>query len=226
MDDEKRATPKAPRKPATKPKAPRKLSARYLENAALHYLKRFAATEAGLRRVLMRKVDRSLRAHEGDRAEAQGWVDELVRKLVRNGLVNDAAFAEQKAQSLRASGRSARVIAMKLKQKGVPEAVAAPKLREVTHEISEEDAARTWARKKRLGPFRRGDAIRSKRGESESDARRAQRQRDLAALARAGFSFDIARRVIDAPATGASGNEADGDGYRDDVEIDPDADVD
>ncbi len=189
MDEQEKAA--QPRRQKT----PRKLTAPYLENAALHYLKRFAATEAGLRRVLMRKVERSLRAQAGegaadgvDRAQAQVWIDELVQKLVRNGLVNDASFAEQKAQSLRASGRSARVIALKLRMKGVPDPLAAQQLGEVVAEVPEEDAARTWAKKKRLGPFRK-----------DVD-RRAQRQRDLAAMVRAGFPFDIARRVIDADA--------------------------
>ena len=158
-----------------KPSGPRKISPRYLENAALHYLKRYAATVDGVRRVLLRKVDRSLRVHGGDRSEMVGWVDELVQKLQRNGLLNDAAFAQMKAQSLRASGRSARVIAQKLRLKGVPEEVLTEKLAEATGEISELDAARTWARKKRLGPWR-----------PDQTTRRDNRERDMARLARAG----------------------------------------
>jgi regulatory protein len=163
------------------------VSPRYLENAALHYLKRYAATVSQLRRVLLRRVDRSLRVHGGERAEALGWVDALVDKLIRNGLINDSAFAGMKAQSLRASGRSARVIAQKLRQKGVSQELVQQKLAEATAELSEEEAARIWARKKRLGPFRRDEQTRPE-----------YRQKDLAALARAGFSFAVAKKVIDA----------------------------
>jgi regulatory protein len=168
------------------PKKPRKVSPRYLENAALHYLKRYAATVSQLKRVLMRKVDRSLRFHGGDRAEALGWVNELADKLIRNGLINDQAYAGQKAQSLRASGRSARVIAQKLRMKGVAPELVTQKLAEATAEVSEDAAARIWARKKRLGPFRR-----------DAQSRQENRQRDLAALARAGFSFATAKKIID-----------------------------
>lgn len=175
------------RTPRGSRKRPRKVSPRTLENAALHYLKRYAATVSQLKRVLVRRVDRSLRVHGGDRAEALGWVGALVDKLLRNGLLNDSAYAGMKAQALRASGRSSRMIAQKLRRKGVPAELVQQKLAEATAELSEEEAARIWARKKRLGPFRRN-----------GQDRQEHRQRDLAALARAGFSFGIARRIIDA----------------------------
>ncbi|WNG41885.1 RecX family transcriptional regulator [Archangium violaceum] len=182
--DEVGGKPREPRK-----KQPRKVSPRYLENAALHYLKRYSATVSQLKRVLLRKVDRSLRVHGGERTEALGWVDALVEKLVRNGLINDQAYAETKAHSLRASGRSARVIAQKLKLKGVSTEVVAQKVAQATAEVSEDAAARIWARKKRLGPFRR-----------DPSTRKDNRQRDLAAMARAGFPFAMAKKIIDGAA--------------------------
>lgn len=183
MDEPRDESGSKPPKPR---KQPRKVSPRYLENAALHYLKRYAATVSQLKRVLVRKVDRSLRFHGGDRAEALGWVEALADKLIRNGLINDQAYAEQKAWSLRASGRSARMIAQKLRLKGVAANVVEQKLAEATAEVSEDAAARIWARKKRLGPFRR-----------DAKTRQEHRQKDLAALARAGFSFSIAKKIID-----------------------------
>jgi regulatory protein len=170
-------------------KRPRKVSARSLENSALFYLQRYAVTVSQLRRVLVRRVDRSLRLHGGERAEALGWVETLVERLVRSGLVDDPAYAALKAQSLRASGRSARVIAQKLRSKGVAADIVEEKLAEAVAGVSEEEAARIWARKKRLGPFRR-----------DAHERQERRQRDLAALARAGFSFSTARKVIDGEA--------------------------
>jgi len=175
-------------KKAARPgKQPRKVSPRYLENAALHYLKRYAATGAQLKRVLSRRVNRSLQFHGGDRAEALGWMEELVARLIRNGLLDDKAYAGTKAHALRASGRSARVITQKLRMKGVAADVVAQKLAEATAELSEEEAARIWARKKRLGPFR-----------VQAASRKENRQRDLAAMARAGFSFQTAKKTIDA----------------------------
>jgi regulatory protein len=169
-----------------KQKRPRKVSPTYLENAALHYLKRYAATQSQLQRVLMRRVDKSLKFHGGDRAEALGWMDALMAKLLRNGLLNDEAYARMKATSLRASGRSTRMIAQKLRMKGVSSELVARKVADASSEVSDEDAARIWARKKRLGPFRKN-----------TQTREEYRQKDLASLARAGFPFGIAKKVID-----------------------------
>lgn len=49
----------------------------------------------------------------------------------------------------------------------------------------EEQAAQAYAKRRRLGPYRR------------PDQRAAHRDRDLAALARAGFAYGLARRVVD-----------------------------
>ena len=52
-------------------------------------------------------------------------------------------------------------------------------------------AALAYARRRRLGPFgtQTGDAA----------AKRKQLSKDLAALGRAGFSYDVAKRVMSAP---------------------------
>jgi regulatory protein len=167
-------------------KPPRKVSPRYLENAALHYLKRYAATQSNLKRVLMRRVDKSLKFHGGERSEALGWVDAVIARLVQGGFLNDEAYAGMKAHSLRASGRSSRMIAQKLRMKGVAADLVTQKLVDANAELSEEEAARIWARKKRLGPFR-----------TKPETRQDNRQRDLASLARAGFAFGIAKKIID-----------------------------
>src|SRR6476659_2393967 len=93
-------------RPAARRKVPRKISPRYLENAALFHLKRYSTSVKGLRRVLLRKTDRSLRHHGGDKAQAAVWIDDLLVKLQRNGLLNDESFAKNRAHSLRSGGRS------------------------------------------------------------------------------------------------------------------------
>ena len=167
-------------------KRPRKASAKALENAALYYLKRYSSTVQQLKQVLTRKVDRSVRLYGTDRAEALGWIEGVVEKLVRLGLVSDASYAQTKARSLRASGRSARAISQRLRMKGVSAELVTQKLFEATQEVSEEDAARIWARKKRLGPYCR-----------DATKRQERRLKDLGSLARAGFSFATAKKLVD-----------------------------
>lgn len=171
-----------------KSRTPRKVTPKSLENAALHYVGRFAATADSLRRVLMRRIERSARAHGTDRAEGAAWTDDIVARFVRSGLVDDTAFAEARAATLHRRGTARRVIRLRLLEKGVEEETIATALAALGDDTadSERQAAVNLARRRRLGPFR------------PPDARAAHREKDLAALARAGFRYDVARAVIDA----------------------------
>ncbi|HEX5327018.1 MAG TPA: hypothetical protein VFW75_10160, partial [Acetobacteraceae bacterium] len=76
-----------------------------LHEAALAYLARYAATEAGLRRVLERRIERWARSRDRDEidadlAAARGAVRTVVARLASVGAVDDAAFAVAKAHSL------------------------------------------------------------------------------------------------------------------------------
>ncbi|HYG91662.1 MAG TPA: RecX family transcriptional regulator [Azospirillum sp.] len=169
--------------------APKRVTPQYLENAALHYLERFASSAENLRRVLMRKVDRSAHAHGTDREEGARWVDALIERYRASGLLNDAGYARMKAESLHRRGASSRAIREKLASKGVARDEVDKALDRVGEDVEGDfdlTAALTLARRRRLGPYRL------------PEARAAHRDKDLAALGRAGFAYDIARRVVDA----------------------------
>lgn len=173
----------------TRPRAPRKATPKYLENAALYYLERFASSAENLKRVLMRKVDKSVRAHGTDRNEGAAAVAGIVARFVRAGLLDDAAYARARVASLRRRGDGARTIHAKLRAKGVAkadiDAALAGHAEDEGDEGGEMAAAARLAKRRRLGPYR--DPV----------ARAERRARDLAALARAGFSYDVARAVVD-----------------------------
>lgn len=160
-----------------------------LEKSALAYLERYASSAAHLRRVLMRRVDRSARAHGTDRAEGAAHVDALIARYRSAGLLDDARFAEGRIVSLRRQGASARKIKAALKVKGVADAVIDGALGDHAARAGRAGAADdlaaalALARRRRLGPYRMAD-------------RAENRERDLAALGRAGFSYETARRVV------------------------------
>ncbi|NQW09146.1 MAG: regulatory protein RecX [Alphaproteobacteria bacterium] len=158
-----------------------------LERSALHYLGRYASTVEGLRRVLARRVEKAAREERCDRDEASAWVEEVVARFAQAGLVDDRSFAEGRVASLRRRGESARKIAFTLREKGVePELIAAALAEQDGDEADDAEfaAACRLAQRRRLGAIR------------PEDMRRDMRDRDLAALARAGFSFGVARRVL------------------------------
>lgn len=163
-------------------RAPRRITADYLQRAAMYYLERYAAPAAQLRRVLARKVVLSCRHHGLEPAAFDATLDEVVARCVASGLVDDRRFAEARAATLRRKGRSTRAVAASLSAKGVARDLAA----QASSGSAEDElaAARRTAQRKRLGPWSCGD-------------RAAARQKDLAAMARAGFTMTIARAVID-----------------------------
>jgi regulatory protein len=169
-----------------KRRLPRQATAAYLENAALHYLERFASSSANLRRVLMRKVARSARAHGSDPADGAGLVEAIIARYLQSGLLDDAAYAAQKAASLRRRGTSRYGIRGKLAVKGVGAELIDAALERLDDEQGSGDlfAACALARRRRLGPCR------------PKEEQAPHRRKDLAALARAGFSLDVARRVL------------------------------
>jgi regulatory protein len=189
MDTPPGRRPSRPRRdiPAGKPP-----DASRLREAALAHLARFGTTEQGLRRVLERRVDRWAR-----RAEAEGQLAETIapqaaagraaaaevaRALASVGAVDDEAFAAARTRRLAQSGRSRRAIAAHLAAKGVDGGTAGALL----EEVDELNAALGHLKRRRAGPFA-----------AEHPPPPEARLKALAALARAGFSRDLAERALE-----------------------------
>ncbi len=170
-----------------RPVRPPNITPAALNEAAFAYLERYASSVENLRRVLMRRIERAVRAGVIERAEGRARVDEVVERLRARRLVDDTTYAEGRAHSLSRQGRSRSSIAQRLRAKGVEGDAVEAALAGLA-EAGETDlrAAFRFAKRRRLGPFR------------PAAERAARRDRDLAALARAGFSYEIARRLIDA----------------------------
>ncbi len=153
---------------------------------ATAYLARYAASTTRLRQVLARRIGRRL-AQAGqplpDRATLDGLVDPVVERLKRAGLIDDAAFARGRAASLAAKGRPAWRIKADLAH-GFGIDAGETGLSDSLDALDETAQATRWAERKRLGPFRLRDRL-------------AKRERDIGALARAGFSVEVARAVVD-----------------------------
>lgn len=186
---------KSPETKSRKPKAaPRPMTQRRLENIAKFYIERFATTAANLKRVLGRRAERALRVHGGDKAECASWIEAVVARFVKAGLVDDVRYTMDKAASLRRLGKGPGKIRALLIAKGVDRALVDVALDAGAMTITGEDAAfeaaLAYARRRRLGPF--GADI------TDRDEKRAKATKDLSALGRAGFSYAIAKRIVSA----------------------------
>ena len=185
---------KAPGKAADKPqkprKQPKKISPSYLHNAGLYYLQRFAASTGQFQRVMQRKIDKSCMTHpEQDREECQKWLMEVIETFQRSGLLNDELYATGAIRSLRQRGLSTRAIEAKMTIKGVPADLVKKTLQDIDA-LTESDpnlvAALRQARKRRIGPYW---------PPGKEHAPELQ-DKHLAAMARAGFDFETAHKVL------------------------------
>lgn len=164
-----------------------------LGNIADYYVQRYASSCENLRRVLLRRADKALRVHGGDRNEIKEWIEEIIVRMTRADILNDTRFALGRAVALRRLGRSPVKIRAQLAAKGVDRSIIDSVLKETaiteTGEDATLEAARAYAARRRLGPFYDKPA-------APADAQ-ALYKKHLATLARAGFSYDIARRVLE-----------------------------
>jgi regulatory protein len=173
------------RKPA------RPVTAKYLENAATFYLERYPSTAEGLRRVLNRRVRKAQVADAPVVDNVQQVIDAIVARFVQAGVIDDQAFAQTKARSLHRRGTSTRLTRQKLRIAGVDVEALEKAMEGLDQELDTDPGQREWlaavalARRRRLGPFRQ-------------EGRKEHRLRDLAAMARGGFEYSLARKVIDA----------------------------
>jgi regulatory protein len=171
---------------ARRPKPLAELTEATLREAALTYLARYAATRTGLLRVLDRKIARWAAAAD---AEAQHAAPDLraaarrvVARLVETGAVSDAAFAQSRGRSLQRAGKSARAIGAHLAARGVSRELATESVPGSPEQ--ELAAAVIHARRRRLGGFR-----------TKPDSPDLHR-RELAAMARAGFTQSVASQAL------------------------------
>ena len=167
---------------------PRPLDPAKVEELALAYVARFATSAAKLERYLVRK----LRERGWDGAEESGREPDLaalIGRYVALGYIDDAAFARAKGGSLLRRGYGPRRVRQALAEAGIGEATRAEARASAA---AERRAALALARKRGFGPF----------GPARPD--RQQREKQLAAMLRAGHPLDSAREMVDAASEAAA----------------------
>lgn len=180
---------------------PRPLGRAALEELALAYVARFATSAGKLETYLSRKLrergwdDGADGTGEPDGAAAQRAVAEILDRFIANGYVDDEGFARGRSRSLTARGYGPRRVDAALREAGIAEdlrAAARP------DERRQRQAALDMARKRGFGPFDRADKPPddAKAGYEALAQTRAREDKQLAAMLRAGHSFDIARVVL------------------------------
>jgi len=158
----------------------REITPELIERWAIGYLGRYASSAENLRRVLVRRV----RRHSPEAGQqALGLIDELVARYRQSGLLDDAAYTAGRVASLHRRGDSLTAIRARLAAKGAPAEIVEDAVSGLHAGAPDPDlaAACAFARRRRLGPYRRAAADRA---------------RELGAFARAGFDRRVAEAVL------------------------------
>jgi len=168
--------------PGPRPRKP--LDRQRLEELALAYVARFSVPSARLSAYLSRKLRE--RGWEGG---CEPGVDAIVERFVAAGYVDDAAWAASRSAGLLRRGYGERRIGQALADAGID-----GELRRSVRasESAARQAVLAMARKRGFGPF----------GSDRPD--RAMREKQIAAMLRAGHRLDSARELIDAPSIEAA----------------------
>jgi regulatory protein len=148
-----------------------------LHALALHYVGKYATTRARLADYLRRKVRE--RGWEGDRPPQIG---DLAQNFAAQGYLDDAGYALMKSRSLTGRGYGVVRVRQSLRSAGVTDDDGEQALDLARSEAAE--AALRFARRRRIGPY----ALQVPDPKTRDKA--------LAAMVRAGHSFDLAKAIL------------------------------
>ena len=106
-----------------------------LRKSGLWYLEKYAASAHSLKQVLNRRVLKAMLVEDLDKDICNHWIDCIIERFTKAGLLNDSEFAQAKASSLFKKGTSTQMIRSKLFDKGISGAI----IDQVVTELNESD---------------------------------------------------------------------------------------
>lgn len=163
---------------------PRPLTPESVKRSVLAYVQRYSAPRAHTRRRWMQRIQRQGTTTGEDTAPLVAALDAVLDLGERYRFVDDAAFAASRSRRALARGVAPGRVQAQLAAKGVSRALAAEAVAAEGGPDAGVAAAFAYARRRRLGVWR------------APGERKAHHQRDLAALARAGFGYALALRAL------------------------------
>ena len=167
----------------------KKITEKRLENIAIYYLQRYDSCTSKLKDVLYRRVLK-IKMLGGDvPPQVEDWISTIISKMQDLGYINDMRYIENTVRRLQNNGKSMHYILNKLKQDGLPSDLLDAFLQENTSNTFQTDlqSAQRLVYKRKLGYFR------------DKELQKQMYQKDLAVLARAGFSYEIAKQALECP---------------------------
>ncbi|MEM6907766.1 MAG: RecX family transcriptional regulator [Pseudomonadota bacterium] len=166
-----------------------------LRDLALSYAARYATTGAKLEAYLRRKLRERGAVEDDDGRTVELDVTGLVTRLIELGYVDDDAYARMRSRDLTARGYGPRRVEQALWAAGIKEQVRED---HALSEAASRRAAIVLAKKRRFGPFGDPRAPDDDHNELKPTLDQATRDKQIAAMIRAGHDFEHVRFIMDA----------------------------
>ncbi|MBE6449718.1 MAG: RecX family transcriptional regulator [Alphaproteobacteria bacterium] len=165
----------------------KQITEKRLEHISIYYLQRYESCASKLKDVLYRRVLK-IKMQGGEiPPQIEEWISKIVLKMQDLGYIDDMRYIENTVRRLQNNGKSMHYILNKLKQDGLSSDLLDTFLQENTSNTFQTDlqSAQRLVYKKKLGCFR------------NKELQKQMYQKDLAVLARAGFSYEIAKKALE-----------------------------
>ena len=146
---------------------------------AIDYLCKFSSSKKNLSRILQNKIMR-MKIEKKDKFLLYNSIPQIIIKLENNKLINDKIYTLSKIRSFAHQGKSELFIKNYLIQKGIEKLVISDSIKEfeLLNPNWEMDSAKIFITKKKLIKYPENF------------------QKNLSKMARAGFSYDICKKIL------------------------------
>ena len=159
-----------------------------IRNFAYVYIEKYSPSKQQLRTYLFKKLIK-IQQKTSSKKEIFDLIDSVVNTLVDQKFLNDKYYSDAKSKVFYRKGYSLNKIRYSLIKKGIDQKYIQDSISKIKENESDPDffSAIRICRKKRIGPNR------------EENNRSLFYKKDIAILARSGFSYETSKKVLDIP---------------------------
>ena len=156
-----------------------------LKDLAYSYLEKYSPSKQQLKVYLLKKYLTKIKGTKSKK-EVSSIIDEIIKNLEKNRIVNDELYSDSKARMFLRRGYSLNKINQSLRHKGIDSKYIKQSIDKIKEDQIEPDfvSALRLCKRRRIGPLR------------PQANRELFYKKDMGVLARSGFSFDLSKRVL------------------------------
>ena len=156
-----------------------------LKDLAFSYIEKYSPSKQQLKVYLMKKILIKFKSTKSKK-EISDLIDKVLVNLEQNKFLNDELYSDSKSRSLLRRGYSLNKINQSLRMKGIDQKFIKQSIQKIKNKEIEPDfvSALKLCRRRRIGAIR------------PNANRELFYKKDMGVLARAGFDYDLSKRIL------------------------------